>query len=229
MMYLTLQLKSDATFGAGSGVPGLVDIEIEQDDSGCPFLGGRALKGLLLEEWSNIRYAIGDKASYWNDAATRLYGNIGAMSAGYSNMHVGSATLPPDLLAILHNNVKQKRLSREDVLGSLTDIRRQTSIDTATGIPQHGSLRSMRVLLHDTPLIAFLGFDTSPSADELALLAACVLGVRRAGTGRNRGRGQVTMLLHDQIPTIYTTSDYTKKLFDHFAATIQKQTSGERL
>lgn len=221
--YLTLHLKSDATFGSGQGIPGLVDVEIEHDEKGCPFFGGRALKGLLVEEWENIRFALGKSAESWKESATRLFGNQGAMRQGIATMHVGNATLPPALLALLHNDTQ---LSSSDVLNSLTTIRRQTAMNAETGVPQEHSLRSMRVLLRDTPLIASLGFDTPPTQDDLALLAACVLGVRRAGTGRNRGRGHVALLLHDQEPNDYYADQYTKTLFDHFATSIRQPIAG---
>ena len=58
-MFIRLTLKSDATFGLGEGVAGLVDEEIEHDfETGLPFLRGRTLKGLLVEECSNILYSL---------------------------------------------------------------------------------------------------------------------------------------------------------------------------
>jgi len=82
-------------------------------------------------------------------------------------------------------------------LHSLTAIRRQTSIDAKTGAPLKETLRSMRVILRKTPFEAALTFGAYPTSDDLALLAACVKALRRAGTGRNRGRGKLTAQLCD--------------------------------
>jgi len=47
LFYMKIVLKSDATFGRGDGVTGLVDTEVMYDELGLPYLGGRAIKGIL--------------------------------------------------------------------------------------------------------------------------------------------------------------------------------------
>jgi hypothetical protein len=69
----------------------------------------------------------------------------------------------------------------------------------------------MRVVLRETVLEAELSFavtptgneqtDSEPTADEWILLAAATLGLRAAGTGRNRGRGWVCATLIDEDTT----------------------------
>jgi hypothetical protein len=86
--------------------------------------------------------------------------------------------------------VAQKDLRAEEVLESLTAIRRQTSMNEE-GAPEKGSLRSTRVILPGTVFEAALEFGEPPDERTLGLLAACVLAWRRAGTGRNRGRGRL--------------------------------------
>lgn len=223
--YLTLDLQSDATFGRGEGLAGLVDVEIEHDEAGCPFLGGRSLKGMLVEEWANLRYALRSVLSSdylaWDAVATHLFGTTGAMYAGAAGMRVGPATLPPELHAILKYDVSRGTIQPHQILDTLTAIRRQTAMDATTGSPDPGSLRSMRVLLRGTPLIATLDFERSPDDNTLALLAACVLATRRGGTGRNRGRGRLSMLLHAQKPEDYRDMTFTKRWFEHFAHSLQ--------
>jgi len=92
--YLTIALESDATFGRGDGVPGLVDLEIDHDAAGCPFISGRALKGLLVEEAANLRFALGDERwESWAAACTWLFGVSGATGVGDAHVHIGPATL----------------------------------------------------------------------------------------------------------------------------------------
>lgn len=217
--YLTVDLQSDATFGSGDSVPGLLDLEIDHDAAGCPFIGGRALKGLLVEEAANLRFALDEPRwrQDWDAACTWLFGVSGATGVGTAQMHIGPATLPPALRAALHAQVAANELRREDVLAALTSIRRQTSLDTQTGGPEEGSLRALRVLLRDTPLIARLDCDATPNAAALALLAACSLAVRRGGLGRNRGRGRLHLLLHCTHPVNYADATFTKKHFTAFA------------
>jgi hypothetical protein len=204
-MKLTLQVKliSDATFGRGDGVAGLVDAEVEYDaETGLPFMRGRVLKGLLAEECANIMFAI---KSHNPTAVARLelpakflFGQAGSTLNDDALMHIGAATLPGDLSNAVASNIKRGELTPADVLESLTAIRRQTAVDEMTDAPDEGSLRSLRIVLRETVFTATLTFDRDPQNDDLALLAACVLSLRRGGTGRNRGRGRLRAWLNDE-------------------------------
>jgi CRISPR/Cas system CSM-associated protein Csm3 (group 7 of RAMP superfamily) len=213
-IYITL--KSDATFGRGDGVVGLVDEEVEHDAAtGLPFLRGRTLKGLLAEECANILYALRQQNSpayaQFERAARFLFGQPGSTSEDEAKMHVGPALLPKAMRDAVEADIRQRALRPTEVLESLTAIRRQTAVDEKTGAPEEGSLRSMRVVLRNTPFVAELHFDEDPDQTAKALLAACVLSLRRAGTGRNRGRGRLTARLYDQ-----QGNDITGEWFEHF-------------
>lgn len=202
MREIHLRLKSDATFGRGDGVAGLVDEEVDHDTiTGLPFLRGRTLKGLLVEECANILFALSRQPCPALDrlqrAAKFLFGGPGSTLDDEALMHVGPALLPEELREAVEADVKATRLTPAKVLESLTAIRRQTAVDEGTGAPEDGSLRAMRVVLRETPLVATVRFDQPPESPELALLAACVLSLRRGGTGRNRGRGRLTARLYD--------------------------------
>ncbi len=200
---LHLIFKSDATFGRGDGVAGLVDEEVEHDTAtGLPFLRGRTLKGLLAEECANLLFALSKQNSSAHkrlqEAARPLFGQAGSTLDDDGMMHVGAAVLPKQLRDAVEANIKRGDLTPADVLESLTAIRRQTAVDEETGAPDEGSLRSMRVLLRETPLVAGLDFDRDLQPDEIALLATCVMSLRRGGTGRNRGRGRLKAWLVDE-------------------------------
>ena len=82
-LQLSLQLKSDTTFGRGEGLAGLVDEEIEYDvATGLPFVRGRVLKGLLVEECANLMFALEKADSHaqpvLKEAAGRLFGSPGS-------------------------------------------------------------------------------------------------------------------------------------------------------
>ncbi len=201
-----LNLRSDATFGRGDGVIGVVDEEVEHDAAtGLPFLRGRTLKGLLVEECANILFALQASPSLnrLNEAAKFLFGQAGSTLDDDANLHVGPALLANDLHEAVLTDVNARRLTTAEVLESLTAIRRQTAIDEKTDAPAEGSLRSMRVVLRETPFVAKLHFarlnpDGDLDADALALLAACAMSLHRAGTGRNRGRGRLAAKLYDE-------------------------------
>ncbi len=209
-MTLRLTLVSDATFGRGEGLAGVVDLEVEHDANGLPFVRGRVLKGLLVEECANILFALRlQKAPClpaYEEAAGFLFGSPGSTDEQQGRLHVGPALLPEHLRRAVAVGVAagtdaptSERLAPAEVLDSLTAIRRQTAVDEDTGAPNAGSLRALRVFLRGTVLHARLHFSRPPAqaAKGLPLLAACVLALQRGGTGRNRGRGRLAAELLD--------------------------------
>lgn len=190
-------LESDASFGRGDGVAGLVDTEVQHDEWGCPYLGGKALKGLLVNECAEIWAALPEGIRpLWEQAAQQLFGRPGSGLEDGASLTIGDAQLPVDLRQAIARDIQRNKIRQEDVLESITALRRQTAMDE-TGVPKEHTLRTMRVILRDTPFEAELHFTKEPSEDDLALLAACIKAFRRAGTGRNRGRGRLRAELLD--------------------------------
>ena len=221
---LEILLKSDTTFGRGDGVAGLVDDEVQHDASGCPYLNGRTLKGMLVEECANLLFnlkAILAEDAYmaWQIAAGRLFGEPSSTDRGRARLAIGHAQLRADLrqaIASAVNSNSRDRLTREMVLGSFTSIRTQTAVDVESGAPKKETLRTSRVLLRNLLLTSEIEYIESrgdnggeadasePSASELdtlvfekALLAASVAAFRRGGLERNRGRGELEATLRD--------------------------------
>lgn len=216
--WLKITLKSDTTFGRGDGVAGLVDAEVQHDDNGLPYLGGKTLKGLLGAVCAEILYAL-DKAvpgHGWYESAGRLFGAPGSSMSEPADLHVGDALLPDDLRQFIAYNVHYKELTPGVVLAALTMLRRQTAMDAETGAPLQETLRTMRVIVRETPFIARLDFKQEPAKADLALLAACVKAFRRAGSGRNRGRGRIETELYDAYPGQTGSQPTTGQHFLHF-------------
>ncbi|OAT86753.1 RAMP superfamily CRISPR-associated protein [Desulfotomaculum copahuensis] len=213
-MWLKFKLLTDAVFGRGDGVAGGVDAEVSHDQWGLPYLGGRALKGVLQEECANIIFALRLQGK-WDEslrqAAQRLFGCPGSSAGDQSIMHVGDARLPEKLRKAVESGVGREELEPGQVLESLTAIRRQTAVSAETGASRDEMLRSVRVILRETVFEAPLTFYVEPGPGELALLAACVKALRRAGTGRNRGLGELKALLCD-----HNMADVTQKYFGVF-------------
>ncbi len=207
--FLKFVLESDAAFGRGDGVAGMVDAEIQHDEWGCPYLGGRSLKGLLVLECAEILAALPDKAR-WEGAAQRLFGNPGSTLEDNALLSIGDAQLPADLRTAIAQDVREEKIRREGVLESITALRRQTAMDES-GVPKPHSLRTGRVILRQTPFEADMHFAAKPTENDLALLAACIKAFRRAGSGRNRGRGRLAAELLDS-----TRQPITDKYFATF-------------
>lgn len=216
---LHITLMSDTTFGRGDGVAGLVDQEVEHDTAtGLPFLRGRTLRGLLVEECANIVAVLPETVQpTFDQAAKHLFGTPGSGLDTAGSLIVGAAKLPETVRDAVTDAVEAKQIHPTAVLDSLTDIRRQTAV-AENGAPDEGSLRAMRVILRQTKFVADLHFTPSGKQDEdeqaLALLAASVMALRRAGTGRNRGRGRLQACLQSEA-----------YMADHFAQ-FQKMVAG---
>ncbi len=200
MIYkLKIKLLSDTTFGRGDGVAGLVDQEVEHDIYGLPYLRGRTLKGLLSEECDNLINVLPDEnqRNYWMSIACNLFGIPGSKLETIAAMHVGDAYLPDDLRQAVAYEVDNQQLTNQDILYSLTTIRRQTAINHENGVAEKGSLRSFRVVIRKLEFQAELLFENQPNEAMLSLLSVGTLALRRLGSGRNRGRGHVCCSLHD--------------------------------
>ena len=207
---LRFDLRSAATFGRGSGLPGEVDQEVEHDRYGLPYLRGRALRGLLAEEARSIIFALGkERGERWLASCLRLFGEPGQMmdDPRYGILSVSDARLPERLRRLMNYAVEQDQLTADDSLNSMTAIRRQTAM-THRGAPETASLRAMRVILRGMRFEAQLSFSREPAPLDLALLVAATLAWRRVGTGRNRGRGRVRAWLEDE--------EWTRKQFEVF-------------
>lgn len=215
---IAFTLTSDATFGRGEGIAGLIDREVEHDRFGLPYLRGRTLKGLVSEEADNLLFAMrrmGRATDNWLAARQALFGRPGGDAADGALLRFGHAELPAAVrAAVMGATGAGTSDNRLRALGSLTAVRRQTAIESDgphIGVPAEGSLRAMRVILRQTPFEARLLAVRKLNPDELGLLAAAVLAFRRAGTGRNRGRGRLTADLQDAAGNSLLPTGY-----DHF-------------
>lgn len=210
--FLTLTLLSEATFGRGDGMVGLVDTEIEHDDCGLPYLHGRGVKGLLTAQCADILGALEASPAYTDleKAATRLFGKGGSSLEANGALYVGPALLPDSLRQAVRQKIGQEKLRRVDVLAALTTIRRQTQIDDQTGAAKDKSLRSTRVLIRELEFEAALITERDLDPTEQGVLAACVKAIRRVGSHRARGLGRAKTELYnsDRQPV---TKDWMKQ------------------
>lgn len=191
-------MLSDTTFGRGDGVAGLVDQEVEHDAYGLPYLRGRTLKGLLSEECDNLIHTLVDNQKHWQELACKLFGISGSGLDIMAAVHIGDARLPSDLQQAVAHEIQENDLTSQQILSSLTTIRKQTAISAETGVAEAKSLRSARVVIRDLEFTSDLLFETETvEEDMLTLLAIGTLSLRHLGSGRNRGRGHVQCTLHD--------------------------------
>jgi hypothetical protein len=194
---LTIDLLSDTTFGRGDGTAGEVDVEIEHDAYGLPFLGGKALRGLLRDSWLSMQDHF---PGLW-EAGHRVFGPHAGLDE-VAILRLGDATLEERTRRYFVSAVERTLhpLTPDVVLRSVTEVRSQTSEDRATGAPARTTLRRTRVLVRGLRLVAPLGWLEAPERRKLRCLALAALATRHAGLARNRGRGFLQMALDGNTP-----------------------------
>ena len=194
---LQFTLASDAIFGSAERSTPLIDIDVQHDQWGCPYLPGRTLKGVLREECANILFALEKmgKEDGYIPAARKLFGVRGGGADEEPVLRFRNACLPAADRQVLVNAVKSGAISSREVLDALTTPRSQTSIDELTGSAKPKSLRTLRTILRETTFKAPIHFIKKPEDKELELLCACMKGLRRLGSSRNRGLGELKDVL----------------------------------
>lgn len=219
---LRIHLLSDTTFGRGDGVAGLLDQEVEHDVYGFPYLRGRTLKGLIREECDNLAVLLLRRGmTRWMDTSKQLFGDPGSTLESIAAVHIGDACLPKDLRDAVALQCRQaqeqdngREVTPQDILTSLTTIRRQTALDSVKGVAKDRSLRSSRVVLRSlcfqSDVIVTRTIEKTP--DFLALLAVGAKALRRIGSDRNRGRGHIQCTLWQGDRNI--TDEYLEYFFE---------------
>jgi CRISPR-associated protein Csx10 len=189
---LRIELLSDTTFGRGEGTAGQVDVEVDHDELGIPFVNGKTIRSLLRDTWLTMQSQFPELAS----AACRVFGPHGELG-DTSILRIGRASIDDESRRWIRAAVEERKsVSAATILAGFTDIRSQTSEDRATGAPERTTLRSMRVLIRKLVLTAELRWLEAPAADDVRCLALALLGTRHAGLSRNRGRGHVRFGFH---------------------------------
>ena len=188
--WLTLRLLSGTTPGRGEGTAGEVDIEIEHDEYGLPFIRGKTIHGLLLDSWLQM-------APFFpglHDSGLRVFGRPSSIS-DTAILHIGNAVLPEEVKKVVCYAIhrKNRSITPHQILRTLTYIRRQTAQARETGAAEDTTLRSTRVIMPGLVFTAPLTWLTAPSSLEKECLNLSVRATRQIGTNRHRGFGYVEM------------------------------------
>jgi hypothetical protein len=198
--FLQLELLSDSTFSRGEGAAGVVDTEVERDEFGMPFIGGKTVRGLLRDSWLSMSQHFPGLV----EAAEHVLGRSQAADES-CRLRIGDAMVPSAIRAAVRGAAKREEhpLSSGAILDAFTSIRYQTAEDRGTGAPDITTLRSSRVVLRGFVFQASLFWldNYQPTTADVRLLALCALATRHGGLLRNRGRGHIRMTLDGSIET----------------------------
>jgi hypothetical protein len=196
--FLQVELLSDTTFSRGEGTAGIVDTEVEHDEAGMPFIGGKTVRGLLRDSWFSMSQHFEDLAG----TAERVLGKSQAVDES-CRLRIGDAVLPEAIQGAVRSAIEREihPLTPRSILDSFTSIRYQTAENRETGAPERTTLRLSRVVLRGftfkAPLAWLNGYE--PTSADVRLLALCALATRHGGLLRNRGRGHIQVTLDGDL------------------------------
>lgn len=209
---LDIELTSQTLIGSGEGFGAVIDADMVFDDLGIPVIPAKRIKGCLRDAAETAFGMLQEVGLRFPDAPatpttalqehygmlmTQVFGKTGEESGQvyFSNLTIADYVENRQWLQYLLQEYKSI-LSKESVMALSGEIRQQTAIDPS-GIADDHSLRTIRVarqgmVFHGDLRVAS---DAPEIVDALAL--AC-LNLRRIGSKRNRGFGEVTCILRDE-------------------------------
>lgn len=192
---LEITLDSETIFGGDTVQRETVDIDLQSDEYGLPFLAGRTVKGLLRREaqWYVNHLPTGHREEF-EAALVTLFGEAdrgGKHRSNHRGLKFGTAKLSD----AVYDFIKRKDLPTREVFHAVTLVRSMTSIDEETGTAKDGSLRQARVMQRDYTLFSPIFSNRELSANEKKLLETSVKLLRHLGMMRSRGKGEVTCRL----------------------------------
>ncbi len=194
MTLFRVTLLSDACF-AGSSLTFAADADTcqELDHLGLPVIGGRALRGLLVEEVAILIRGLGERAGPWREAAARTFGVAGAARSGA--LTLSDARYPEQARRALEAALQTSPELANLAARATTALRRQTRIDPVTGAAAENTLHATRLARSGLSLEAIIQYHENslalmPEMDR-ALVAGAALMLRRGGLHRSRGWGRL--------------------------------------
>lgn len=203
---LQIELLSGTSFSRGEGSAGQVNIEVEHDQYGLPFIGGKTVRGLLRDSWLSMQ----EHFPELEESAERVLGWSGSLDDS-CRLRFGDALLPDAIRRIVRASAERAEhpLARETILAAFTDIRHQTAEDRRRSAPESSTLRSSRVVLRGFTFHSAMTWldGYQPDYSDLRVLALCSLATRHGGLARNRGRGHIRCTLDGDLA-------YTRRLVD---------------
>lgn len=189
-----IELLSDTTFPQGEVRAGDIDVEVEHDELGLPFIGGRSLRGLLRKAWR----AMERHFPQLYPAAERVL-EVGRDLGETGRLRIGDALAGEAIRsAVARRSQGPIPLTPSTILEAFTSIRYQAAQD-ARGA--RCEARSARVVLRGFRFFADLYWleDFAPGWDDLRVLSLAALATREGGWLHRRGRGQLRLTLDGDL------------------------------
>lgn len=197
---LKVKLVSPALTASGEGFGATIDTDIVFDETGLPYIPAKRIKGCLLDSAREVEEMFNKSEITYPFYIKKTFGIVGTRTSApvyFSNLYIEDYAKNKEWLNYFLESDKYKAvLSKDRILGTFTQVRRQTAIGDK-GVTKEHSLRTARVLNKGT---CFFGdIRTADKDDDIinTLILAC-LNFRHMGTMRNKGFGEIKCSLHDK-------------------------------
>jgi CRISPR-associated protein Csx10 len=197
-MKIIIDLLSYTLIGSGEGI-GIIDSDVVLDELGFPYIPSKRIKGVLKESAEEICDILGIndykivESIFGKDGFTEGKLHIG-------NLYINNYKRIKEEIKNLKNyknSIYKGLVNSSKITSYYTAIRQQTSIEEDSGIAREGSLRTFRVLKPGLKFEGELNEIKSLTKKEEALLYLAAINLKRIGTSRNRGFGEIKCLIDD--------------------------------
>ncbi|AFK85857.1 MULTISPECIES: RAMP superfamily CRISPR-associated protein [Thermoanaerobacterium] len=198
-MKIKIDLLSYTLIGSGEGA-GIIDSDVVLDDFGFPYIPSRRIKGALKESAKEVCDILGINEY---KIINSIFGKDGFAEGKLhiGNLYINDYEEIKEEIKNLKNDNDSSYNPYKNFINSLkitsyyTTIRQQTSLEEDSEIAKEGSLRTIRVL---KPNLQFEGnlYEIVPLTEkEKALIYLAVINLKRIGTSRNRGFGEIKCVI----------------------------------
>ncbi|HEC25224.1 MAG TPA: hypothetical protein ENI54_04360 [bacterium] len=187
---IKIDLKSDVLAGIGEGYGTIVDSDVVLDEVGLPYIPSKRIKGIMRESAEEVNEMLESFDKNIIDI-DKIFGTAGA-AEGVLHLSNFFLTEYEDCKAWFKYLTNTRNIiNKQNITDQLTSLRYSTAIDIKTGCAKEHSLRTERVIDKGNTFIAHADLYESCEID----LALICQNIRRMGTKRTRGLGEINVVL----------------------------------
>lgn len=200
---LRIKTLSPILPGNGQTFGSLIDSDVVFDDYGLPIIPAKRIKGLLRDsaievldmfKLSNVT----DKLDFFkhekeDNIVSRIFGlpgNNKQTCLYIDNLYITDYTTIYKEIENLLSSKYNKFINKNDIIDNFTEIRKQTSIDAESQTAKKHSLRTIRVVKKGLEFETILVINHNIE-EAINLLVLAAINLKRIGSKRNRGFGEV--------------------------------------
>ncbi|KPA11326.1 CRISPR-associated RAMP protein [Candidatus Magnetomorum sp. HK-1] len=198
---LEVLTKSPTISASGEGFGAVLDTDIVYDDMGLPFIPAKRIKGCLRDSAQQINEMLDQAGIIFPLDHEKTFGVTGSEKSApvyFSNLTIlDYKKIKKWLEYFMDENNYEGIVSREKILKTFTEIRKQTAIGHENIALKH-SLRTTRAIKKGVKFSGniYIEEDSTKNNDVClnTLILACY-NFRYMGTNRTRGFGEISCCL----------------------------------